>query len=100
CHIAFDEPPKTRRERAARVRQGDYFDRYGEAARAVIDAILDKYATDGVTTIEDTAVLKLPPVSQLGSLAELMRRFGGSREDFFKAIRELENALYDDETAA
>ncbi|MFW5696026.1 MAG: EcoAI/FtnUII family type I restriction enzme subunit R, partial [Alkalispirochaeta sp.] len=94
CHIAFDEPPKTRRERAARLRQSDYFSRYGETARAVIDAILDKYATDGVTTIEDTSVLKLPPISQLGSVKELVKPFGGTRDGFLRAIRELEAELY------
>jgi type I site-specific restriction endonuclease len=95
-HVAFDEPPKTRRERAARLRQSDYFSRYGETARAVIDAILDKYATDGVTSIEDTSVLKLPPISHLGSVKELVKPFGGTRDGFLQAIRELEGELYRD----
>jgi len=96
CHIAFDEPPRTRGERAARLRQSDYFSRYGEHARAVINGILDKYATDGVTTIEDTSVLKLPPVSHLGSFKELVKPFGGTRDGFLQAIRELETELYRD----
>jgi type I restriction enzyme, R subunit len=96
CHIAFDEPPRTRSERAARLRQSDYFSRHGEHARAVIDAILDKYATDGVTTIEDTSVLKLPPISHLGSVKELVKPFGGTRDGFLRAIRELEAELYRD----
>jgi type I restriction enzyme, R subunit len=96
CHIAFDEPPKTRRERAARLRKGDTFSRYGETARAVIEAILDKYAADGITTIEDTAVLKLPPISHLGSVKELVKPFGGTRDGFLQAIRELEAELYRD----
>jgi type I restriction enzyme R subunit len=96
CHIAFDEPPRTRSERAARLRQSDYFVRFGEHARAVIDAILVKYATDGVTTIEDTSVLKLPPISHLGSVKELVKPFGGTRDGFLQAIRELEAELYRD----
>ncbi len=96
CHVAFDEPPKTRLERAARLRQSDAFSRYGDTARAVIDAILDKYAADGITTIEDTAVLRLPPVSHLGSVKELVRPFGGTRDGFLQAIRELEAELYRD----
>jgi type I restriction enzyme R subunit len=96
CHIAFDEPPRTRSERAARLRQSDYFSRYGEQAREVIDAILDKYATDGVATIEDTSVLKLPPISHLGSVKELVKPFGGTRDGFLQAIRELEAELYRD----
>lgn len=96
CHIAFDEPPRTRRERAARLRQTDYFSRHGETARGVIDAILDKYAADGIATIEDTAVLRLPPVSHLGSVKELVKPFGGTRDGFIQAIRELEVELYRD----
>ncbi len=94
CHIAFDEPPKTHRERAAGLRQSDDFSRYGDTARAVIDAILDKYAADGITTIEDTAVLRLPPVSHLGSVKELVKPFGGTRDGFLQAIRDLEAELY------
>ncbi|MEX2443591.1 MAG: DEAD/DEAH box helicase family protein [Alkalispirochaeta sp.] len=97
CHIAFDEPPKTRRERAARLRRSDAFSRYGETARAVIGAILDKYAADGITTIEDTAVLRLPPVSHLGSVKELVKPFGGTRDGILQAIRELETELYRDD---
>ncbi|TVQ23373.1 MAG: hypothetical protein EA383_14175 [Spirochaetaceae bacterium] len=68
----------------------------GETARAVIEAILDKYAADGITTIEDTAVLRLPPVSHLDSVKELVKPFGGTREGFLAAIRELETQLYRD----
>jgi type I restriction enzyme R subunit len=93
CHVAFDRPPLTRRERAEQVRKRDYFARYGEQARAVLDALLQKYADEGIEPIESMDVLRVQPLSQLGSPVELVKRFGG-REQYLKALRELREELY------
>ena len=89
CHVAFDMPPLTRKERAENVKKRNYFAKYGEQARKVIDGLLEKYIKDGVVSIEDTTVLKLKPLSEMGSPVELVRAFG-KREDYEKAIKELE----------
>jgi type I restriction enzyme R subunit len=93
CHVAFDRPPLTRRERAARVRKRDYFAKYGEQARAVLDALLDKYADEGIENIESLDVLRVQPLNKLGTPIELIKRFGG-RAQYLAALRELETALY------
>jgi type I restriction enzyme R subunit len=94
CHVAFDRPPLTRRERANQVRKRDYFTKYGELARQVLDALLDKYADEGIETIESKEVLKIPPFTEMGSMMELARSFG-SPAQYQAAIRELTNSLYD-----
>ena len=93
CHVAFDMPPLTRKERAKNVKKRNYFAKYGEQARRVIDGLLEKYIKDGVVSIEDTTVLKLKPLSEMGSPVELVRAFG-KREDYEKAVKELEEELY------
>jgi type I restriction enzyme R subunit len=93
CHVAFDQPPLTRRERADNVRKRNYFARHGEQARAVLDALLDKYADEGLAYLEDISVLKVDPFSRLGTPIELIQWFGG-REKYLAAVRELEAALY------
>jgi type I restriction enzyme R subunit len=93
CHVAFDQPPLTRRERAANVRKQDYFTEYGEQARAILDALLDKYADEGVVSIEDLSVLRVSPFDAFGTPVEIIRLFGG-KPGFQKAVRELEAALY------
>jgi len=93
CHVAFGQPPLTRRERAENVRKRDYFSRYGEEARAVLDALLDKYADEGIKNIESMSVLRLSPINELGTPIEIVKSFGG-RDDYLKAIRELETELY------
>ena len=93
CHVAFDMPPLTRRERADNVKKRNYFAKYGEQARKVIDGLLDKYVEDGVVSIEDTKVLKLKPLSDMGSPVELVRAFG-KRKDYEDAVKELEQELY------
>ena len=93
CHIAFDRPPLTRRERAARVRQGDYFAKYGAAARAVLEALLDKYADEGVDDIEDIRVLQVQPLTKLGTAMEIVKRFG-DRGAYLAAVHGLEAELY------
>jgi len=93
CHVAFDQPPLTRRERAENVRKRNYFTKYGDQARAVLDALLDKYADQGVENIESLEVLRIQPLSDLGTPVELVKAFGG-KEQYLQAVRELEEALY------
>jgi type I restriction enzyme R subunit len=93
CHVAFDQPPLTRRERAEQVRRRNYFTRYEEQARLVLDALLDKYADGGIENLEDQAVLKVPPLNTVGTPLEIVRLFGG-KAGYDAAIRELVMALY------
>jgi type I restriction enzyme R subunit len=93
CHIAFDAKPLTRKERANNVKKRNYFAKYGEKARAVLESLLDKYADDGLLTIEDTEVLRLEPLTQLGTPVELVQAFG-SKSQYLKALKELEDELY------
>ncbi len=93
CHVAFDQPPLTRRERAEQVKKRGYFAQYGQQARAVLEALLDKYSDEGLASIEDTKVLRVQPFSELGTPVELVRAFGG-RKQYEQAIRELEAELY------
>ena len=93
CHVAFDMPPLTRKERADNVKKRNYFSKYGEQAREVLEGLLEKYVQDGVTSIEDGSVLKLTPLSELGSPVELVKTFG-KKSDYERAIIELEEELY------
>ena len=93
CHVAFDQPPLTRRERAEQVRKRDYFTKYGEQARAVLNALLDKYADEGVEDLEDLGVLKVQPLNQLGTPLEIVDMFGG-KDEYLQALRELQKQLY------
>ncbi|MFA6040219.1 MAG: DEAD/DEAH box helicase family protein [Methylophilus sp.] len=93
CHIAFDQPPLTRKERAEQVKKRNYFAKYGEQARKVLNALLDKYADTGVENIEDIKVLTLDPFKSMGSAPELLSAFGG-KPAYLKALKELEQQLY------
>jgi type I restriction enzyme R subunit len=93
CHVVYDRPPLTRRERAEQVKKRDVFTKYSTPARAVLDALLDKYANEGLVPVEDLGVLRVQPFSDLGTPIELVRAFGG-REGYLAAVRELERALY------
>ncbi|RNC71840.1 MAG: DEAD/DEAH box helicase [Desulfuromonadales bacterium] len=93
CHVAFDQPPLTRRERAENVRKRNYFTRYGEQARAVLDELLTKYADEGVQNIEDVKILRVNPFDKYGTPMEIIKSFGG-RDKFEEAIREMEAELY------
>ncbi|MCL4739571.1 MAG: DEAD/DEAH box helicase family protein [Burkholderiaceae bacterium] len=92
-HVAYDMPPLTRRERAQRVKKRNVFTQYGPVARKVLDALLDKYADEGIATIESGDVLRLQPFSDLGTPVELIRSFGG-RPQYLQALRTLEHELY------
>ena len=92
-HVAYDQPPLTRRERAQRVKKRNVFTQYGPVARKVLEALLDKYADEGIATIESNEVFKLQPFTDLGSPVELVRSFG-SRAQYLGALHALENELY------
>ena len=93
CHVAFDAKPLTRRERAENVRKRNVFAKYGEKARAVLAALLDKYADEGVLNLDDANVLRIPPIDSLGTPLELVRAFGG-KPAFQRAVHDLQTALY------
>jgi type I restriction enzyme R subunit len=93
CHVAFDQPPLTRKERANNVKKRNYFTKYGDQAKKVLEALLDKYADEGVTNIENIEVLRVNPFNEFGSPVEIIREFG-SKEKYFEAVKELENELY------
>ena len=92
-HVAYDQPPLTRRERARRVHKRNVFTHYGPVARKVLEALLDKYADEGIATIESNEVFKLQPFTDLGSPVELVRSFGG-RPQYLAALQTLERELY------
>lgn len=93
CHIAFDGKPLTRRERVENVKKRNCFAKYGEEARRIIDALLDKYAETGVVNIEDTKILEINPFSQYGRKAKIMKLFNGLK-GYNEAINEIEEQLY------
>jgi len=94
CHIAYDQPPLTRRERVARVQKRDVFSRYGPQARAVLEALLAKYQDEGVVAeLDNVRILQIPPFNAMGTQLELVRCFGG-KADFERAVHELQTALY------
>ncbi|GAB2630363.1 EcoAI/FtnUII family type I restriction enzme subunit R [Belliella aquatica] len=93
CHIAFDQPALTRKERAEQVRKRNYFEKYSAKAQSVLNALLDKYEQEGITTIEQGSILKVQPINKLGSPVELVRAFGKGK-DFENAIKELEKEIY------
>ena len=93
CHVAYDQPPLTRQERADKVKKRDYFTKYGEQARKVLEALLDKYADEGISNIEDIKVLSVQPLTEFGSPVQIIKEFG-SKEKYLQAVRELENELY------
>ncbi len=93
CHVAFDQPPLTRRERADQVKKRNYFTKYGEQARQVLETLLDKYADTGIENIEDIKVLTLDPFKSMGSASELVSAFGG-KSAYMAALHELEAYLY------
>lgn len=93
CHVAFDRPALSRKERAEQVRKRDVFARYGDEARAVLNALLDKYADAGIESIEDIKILTLDPFNRIGTPGEIIGAFGG-KPAFLKAVQELEAKLY------
>lgn len=93
CHIAFDRKPLTRRERADQVKKRDVFGKYGEQARNVLDALLAKYADEGVLNLDDTNVLRIPPLNTMGTPLQLLKAFGG-KAGFEEAVHALQHEIY------
>ncbi|MBE7691192.1 EcoAI/FtnUII family type I restriction enzme subunit R [Tenacibaculum piscium] len=93
CHIAFDQPALTRKERANNVRKRNYFNKYSETAQKILNSLLDKYEQEGIVSIEQGAILKVKPLNQMGSPVELVRAFG-KRKDFEEAVKQLEKEIY------
>ena len=93
CHVAYEQKPLTRRERADNVRKRNYFAEYGELARRVIDNLLDKYANDGLLDLEDPNIIILPPIKDMGTAPEIIHAFGG-KTAYKQAVRNLTDQLY------
>ena len=93
CHVAYDKPPLTRKERANNVKKRNYFTKYGEQAKKVMENLLDKYSDESIDDIESMEVLKVQPFTEFGSPMEIVSTFGG-KNNYLKAINELEQELY------
>jgi type I restriction enzyme, R subunit len=93
CHVAFDQPPRTRRERAEKVRKRDVFAKYGDQARVILEALLEKYADSGLRSMESLEILKVDPLTNFGTPLEIINLFGG-KQRYLAAITELESQLY------
>ena len=94
CHVVFDRPPMSRKERAQKVRTQSYFDRFGKEAREVLDAILDKYSDEGLLDMESMEVLRVDPIRSFGTPVEIINGIFGGKNNYIKAIRGLEACLY------
>ena len=94
CHIAYDKKPFTKSERARNVKQKGYFKKYSEQAKNVLIALLDKYATDGVTDCEDRTVLQLEEFRQFGNPVTIINTIFGGLPNYLKAVRELKTQIY------
>lgn len=93
CHVAFDQPALTRRERAENVKKRNYFAKYEGKARQVLEALLEKYAENGIMDFEDVNVLDHSPFDAIGKPQKIVKLFGGVA-NFEKALRELESEIY------
>jgi type I restriction enzyme R subunit len=94
-HVAYDQRPLTRKERAEKVRKRNYFAKFGETARAVLQGLLDKYQDEGVFDLNDPNVLRIAPFAQIGTPVQLVKQFGSTVE-FEAAVQEMQAALYQD----
>ena len=93
CHVAFDKPPLTRKERANNVKKRNYFTKYLDSAREVLEALLDKYSDEGLENLESMEILKIPDFTKYGSPIQIVKKFGG-KDKYLTAIKELENEIY------
>ncbi|WP_033070355.1 EcoAI/FtnUII family type I restriction enzme subunit R [Thalassospira australica] len=94
CHVAYGQPPLTRKERAENVKKRDYFAKYEDKARAVLEALLDKYADEGLKTLEDNKILTMHPFPQIGTPTEIIKSIFGGKAQYGKAINDLETELF------
>lgn len=92
-HVAFDKPPLTRKERANSVVKRNYFGKYGDDAKKVLEALLEKYSDEGIEALEDIEVLKVQPINQYGSPVEIVSYFGG-RDQYLQAVQQMEQLIY------
>ena len=93
CHVAFDQKPMSRKERANKVKKSDYFSQYGEKARQVLETLLDKYADSGVLELEDINILLTPQLAKFGKPQKIMKYFGGMA-GYMSAVKSMENRIY------
>ncbi len=93
CHVAFDQPPLTRKERVSNVKKRNYFGKYSGKAREVLEALLDKYAENGILDFEKANILEIAPFNEIGKPSRIIKLFGGPAK-FEQAIRELEGQIY------
>ncbi|EOX4424793.1 DEAD/DEAH box helicase family protein [Vibrio alginolyticus] len=100
AHVAFNQKPLTRKERANNVKKRDVFGKYGEQAKLVLETLVDKFAQHGVQDIENPKILELPPFDVLGSKTQIRRNIFGGLDKYQQAIKELENELYRDDLTA
>ncbi|MPW37326.1 EcoAI/FtnUII family type I restriction enzme subunit R [Vibrio sp. B1Z05] len=94
CHVVYDQPPLTRKERAESVKKRNYFTKYGETAQQVLHNLLDKYADEGVSEIENIHVLKVKPFDEMGRPLEIIKKGFGGKSQYLEAVNELEAAIY------
>lgn len=99
CHVTFDTPPLSRKERAEKVKKRNYFGKYSEKARKVLNALIDKFADDGIEEIENREILKFQPFDEIGTPMEIIKEFGGKTK-YEEAIKELEKELFNDNEVA
>ncbi|MCD7878357.1 MAG: DEAD/DEAH box helicase family protein [Candidatus Gastranaerophilales bacterium] len=99
CHVTFDMPPLSRKERAEKVKKRNYFGKYSEKARAVLNALIDKFADTGIIEIESREILNFQPFDKIGTPVEIIKEFGGKTQ-YEEAIRELEKELFNDNEVA
>ena len=98
CHVTFDMPPLSRKERAEKVKKRNYFGKYSEKARAILNALIDKFADEGIMEIENRSILSFQPFDKFGTPVEIIKEFGGKAK-YEEAIRELEKELFNDGVA-
>nr|WP_276325814.1 type I restriction-modification enzyme R subunit C-terminal domain-containing protein [Clostridium cochlearium] len=92
-HLAFDQKPLTRKERADNVKKRNYFGKYSNVAREVLEALLDKYMNEGISELESMEILKLDPFTKIGTPTKIIKAFGG-RDKYIQTVRELEKQIY------
>jgi type I restriction enzyme R subunit len=94
CHLAYDQPALTRKDRAKRVRESQYLDKYQGKARQIIEGLMDKYGEVGVTDIENPLILNLDPFTQIAKRAMIIMKIFKGQEDYNRAVKDLENEIY------
>ena len=94
CHVVYDQPALTRKERADNVKKRNYFTKYGDTAQQVLNNLLDKYADEGVQEIENIHVLKVKPFDEMGRPLEIIKKGFGGKLQYLEAVHDLEMAIY------